>query len=199
MKPLKLVAVLADRDASLAIAVRHVLLRAEPTNAILAEPNGGVAKAEPHAGVAFAWPENGDLASTETALARGARSVHRTREFVHWDHLGAPGPSSVALVYFVKRRAGLSFDDFAAHYRDRHAPLARVHHPGIARYVQNFVASPDPDGDAPFDAVSELWFASEEDARTRFYRDGESRRVIGEDVLRFLDLKRGGAFAARPR
>jgi uncharacterized protein (TIGR02118 family) len=117
------------------------------------------------------------------------------REVVHWDELGAPGPAAVALVYFVKRRAGLSFDDFATHYRERHAPLARIHHPGIARYVQNFVVIPD--ADAPFDAVSELWFASENDARTRFYRDDESRRVIGEDVLRFLDLRRGAAFAAR--
>ncbi len=61
--------------------------------------------------------------------------------------------------------------------------------------MQNFVASPRDD--APFDAISELWFASEHDARTRFYRDDESRRVIAEDVKCFIDLKRGGAFAAR--
>jgi uncharacterized protein (TIGR02118 family) len=103
--------------------------------------------------------------------------------------------ASVVLTYLVKRRPDLSFAEFSSHYREKHAPLARVHHPGIARYVQNFL----PPGEGLVDAISELWFASEADARARFYRDDESRRVIGEDVQRFIDLRRGAAFAARPR
>ena len=45
------------------------------------------------------------------------------------------------------------------------------------------------------DAISELWFASEADARTRFYRDEESSRVIAEDVRRFVDLRGGASWA----
>ena len=192
---MKLVALLSDRETPLGVAARHTTLRSERTNAILAEPNGAAAKPESNPGVALVWPDDPEVAATEAALARCTRSVHRMREVVHWDELGAPGRGAVVLVYSVKRRADYSFDAFAEHYQQRHAPLARIHHPGIARYVQNFVTTPADD--APFDAISELWFASESDARTRFYRDDESRRVIAEDVRRFIDLKRGGAFAAR--
>jgi uncharacterized protein (TIGR02118 family) len=115
---------------------------------------------------------------------------------LHWDELGAQRERGVVLTYLVKRRADLSFAAFEAHYRERHAPLARIHHPGIARYTQNYL---EPSGaERHLDAISELWFRSEEDARTRFYRDEESRRVIGEDVQRFIDLRGGDAFAARP-
>jgi uncharacterized protein (TIGR02118 family) len=116
-------------------------------------------------------------------------------EVVHWDELGAAAAEALVLVYAVRRRPDLSFEAFASHYRERHAPLARVHPPGSARYVQSFRTSDDEYG---ADAVSELWFASERDARTRFHRDDESRRVIAEDVARFLDLRAGIAFAARP-
>jgi len=67
---------------------------------------------------------------------------------------------------------------------------------GMSEYAQNF-AEPEQ-ANRLVDAISELWFRSEDDARTRFYRDDESRRVIGEDVQRFLDLRNGEAFAARP-
>ena len=118
---------------------------------------------------------------------------------VHWDDLGGADAGAVVLTYLVVRRADLSFAEFEAHYRAKHAPLARVHHPGIARYVQNFVESRAGDGaSAPIDAISELWFRSEVDARTRFYRDAESARVIGEDVRRFIDLRAGAALAVRP-
>ena len=116
---------------------------------------------------------------------------------LHWDELAGADEHAVVLTYLVRRRADLSFAAFEAHYRGRHAPLARIHHPGIARYVQNFVEhGPEP---APIDAISELWFRSEQDARTRFYRDAESTRVIGEDVRRFIDLRSGTAIAVRPR
>jgi uncharacterized protein (TIGR02118 family) len=143
------------------------------------------------------WPRDaGERAQAESALAPHSSRILALREVLHWDDLGDRRERGVVLTYLVHRRPDLSFAAFEAHYRERHAPLARVHHPGIARYAQNYC---EPNGaDRLVDAVSELWFRSEEDARTRFYRDDESRRVIGEDVQRFLDLRNGEAFAARP-
>jgi uncharacterized protein (TIGR02118 family) len=191
----KIVALLAERGGAPKLAVRNTVLYADPTNALLAEQAGAEPRPERNAGVVLAWPgDDAARAEAEVALAPHAKSIHCMREIVHWDELGPVGAESIVLVYVVRRRADLSFDDFAAHYRERHAPLARIHHPGIARYVQNFPLSGDA---SDVDAVSELWFASEHDARARFYRDDESRRVIAEEVRRFIDLRSSLAFAAR--
>jgi uncharacterized protein (TIGR02118 family) len=194
----KRIGLLPDRGADPALACRHLVCRADPTDAVLAFVSGTTARPQAHAGIAFAWPrDRAEDEAAEAALARCTSAHYHVREVLHWDELGADTAGSVVLTYLVYRRADLSFADFEAHYREKHAPLARIHHPGIARYVQNYA---DPGAGEPggFDAISELWFRSEQDARTRFYRDEESRRMIGEDVRRFVDLRRGGAFAARP-
>ena len=194
---MKRIALLSDRSADPALACRHVVCRADATDAVLASVQGTAERPQPHAGVVFAWPRDGaECEAAEAALERCTSVQYRVREVLHWDELGADTAGAVVLTYLVCRRADLSFADFEAHYREKHAPLARIHHPGIARYVQNYI---DPDGAADrVDAISELWFRSEADARARFYRDEESRRAIGEDVRRFVDLRRASAFAARP-
>jgi len=194
----KLVGVLSAPPTELHLDAPHWICPAEPTDAILASLAGTKVRPQHRAGLVCAWPRSGaECDATEAALAEHTAALYRTQETVHWDELGVPGPPAVVLSYFVQRRADLSFEAFAAHYRERHAPLARVHHPGIARYVQNFVERRAGDT-AGIDAVSELWFRCEQDARNRFYRDDESRRVIAEDVRRFIDLRADFAFAARP-
>jgi uncharacterized protein (TIGR02118 family) len=194
----KLVGLLADRSAAPRLSVPHQICHADPTDAVLAANSGAQARPQIHAGVVFAWPRNAvERDAAEAALGPHVSALYPVEEVLHWDELG-DAPNAVVLTYLVRRRADLSFAAFQSHYRERHAPLARIHHPGIARYVQNYVA-PGAGDPPPIDAISELWFKSEVDARTRFYRDDESRRVIAEDVRRFVDLRGGGAFAARPR
>ena len=193
---MKRIALLRDRGTDPVLAAPHLLCRADPSDAILASLNGASPRPQVHGGVVFAWPrDRGESDATDSALLAVSSALYRVEEVRHWDELDADAADAVVLTYLVKRRPDLSFDEFQTHYREKHAPLARVHHPGIARYVQNFL----PPGEGLVDAISELWFASEADARARFYRDDESRSAIGEDVRRFLDLRRGAAFAARPR
>ena len=192
---MKRIALLRDAVADPTLAAPHLVCRADPTDAILASLSGATPRPRAHAGIVFVWPRDraeGDAA--DAALVAAASALYRVDEVRHWDALDANAEGPVVLTYLVKRRPDLSFADFMAHYREKHAPLARVHHPGIARYVQNFM----PPGEGLVDAISELWFASEAEARARFYRDDESRRVIAEDVKRFIDLRSGAAFAARP-
>ena len=145
-----------------------------------------------------AWPrDEAECAEAERRLAGAVLPLLRVREVVHWDDLGAPDAHTVALVYFVRRRRGMGYADFERHYRERHAPLARVQHPGIARYVQNFLAEPD-DAEREVDAVSELWFANARDSRERFYRDADSQRVVAEDVALFLEPRAGAVRLSRP-
>ncbi len=195
---MKLIGLLVDRAADPVLAIPHRVFRADDTDAVLAKVRGSEAQPQPHAGLVLAWPrDEAECAAAESELARCASAHYRAREVLHWDELGEANTGAVVLVYLVRRRSDLSFAAFEAHYRERHAPLARIHHPGIARYVQNFIESPS--AESPNDAISELWFRSEDDARTRFYRDEESIRVIGEDVRRFIDLRSGTAIAVRPR
>lgn len=145
-----------------------------------------------------AWPRGATgCAEAERRLAGIVTPLLRVREVVHWDALGAPDADTVAMVCFVRRRRGMSYADFERHYRERHAPLAREHHPGIARYVQNFLAAPD-DAERAVDAVSELWFRSAREHRERFYRDAASERVVAEDVARFLEPRAGLVRLSRP-
>jgi len=177
----------------------HLACPAEPTDAIFAALARREARPQNYVGVVCAWlRDESDVSPATRGLAElGGTRVYRVDEVVHWDESEiAPGAAPVVLLYFVQRRRDLSPEAFATHYRTRHAPLAREHHPGVARYVQNFVVSGPADAESEIDAISELWFRSERDAVERFYRDARSQDVIAEDVRRFV----GGGFsiAARP-
>jgi uncharacterized protein (TIGR02118 family) len=106
-------------------------------------------------------------------------------ETVHWDDRA--GVHAVKQVAFTAPRADLTLEEFAARYRE-HAPVAREHHPGVRRYVQNFVM--EADSERTWAAVAELWFDDEQSYRESFYRDETCREVVAADVARFLD--RGG-------
>lgn len=124
---------------------------------------------------------------------------YRVDEVVHWDDGGgAPGESSsgVVVFYFLRRREDLSQAEFVRRYRD-HAPLAREHHPGVARYVQNYVVAASP-GAPEWHAIAELHFRGDADLRARFYRDEQSPKLVAEDVTRFAAPRSGFALVTRP-
>lgn len=66
----------------------------------------------------------------------------------------------------MKRRAGLSVEEFRAYYERHHAPLAAEHAAGLSRYVRRYWEPHDhpetgPAGELPYDVVTELWFDDE--------------------------------------
>jgi uncharacterized protein (TIGR02118 family) len=89
---------------------------------------------------------------------------------------------------FLRAASGLTRDEFARHWRDVHAPLARRHHPALRRYVQNVVRSRLTPDAPEVDGIAELTFLSAEDMRDRMYDSDEGRRVIGDDIREFIDL-----------
>lgn len=94
----------------------------------------------------------------------------------------------VKQVSFVSRRPGLSPEDYRRHHRG-HIEVARVHHPGIARYQQDDLVSMEGVGPEP-DGFSELWFATEDDLRDRFFASDESRAVVRADTTEYIDFVR---------
>ena len=83
----------------------------------------------------------------------------------------------IKLVYCLRRKPGMTWDEFSTYWREVHAPLvaARAEALGIRRYVQVRTADApavhaamqarNGGSPEPFDGVAELWF--DDDALTR--------------------------------
>jgi uncharacterized protein (TIGR02118 family) len=122
-----------------------------------------------------------------------AAEAYRVDERVQWDHGGA----TVTRISFVQRAPGLTHEQFADHWTGVHAPLARQHHPGICRYVQNIVIEAITPGAPPVDGIAELGFRSLADLRERMYDSPAGQEAIAADVRRFIDVPAGWRMLAR--
>jgi uncharacterized protein (TIGR02118 family) len=99
------------------------------------------------------------------------------------DGVAAPG---VRMVSFVRRAEALTHQQFARHWTERHAPLARRHHIGLWDYTQNVVRRSYTPGGGQVDGIAELHFRTREDFEERFYDSDEGRAAIRADVQRFI-------------
>ena len=74
----------------------------------------------------------------------------------------------IKMIYLLKRREGMTRDEFIALYESRHARLGEKYAPTASRYVRRYleplaelftgnVVEPD------HDVITELWFDTEED------------------------------------
>jgi uncharacterized protein (TIGR02118 family) len=125
-----------------------------------------------------------------TAVASGGRVTgYHVEERLQWDD--GPPPATVTRISFVHRRAGLTRQQFADHWSTVHAPLARRHHPGVARYVQNVVIAPLTPDTPDIDGIAELGFRSMDDLSTRMYDSPEGMAIIRADVEQFIDRDAG--------
>ncbi|GLZ46355.1 hypothetical protein Acsp06_25400 [Actinomycetospora sp. NBRC 106375] len=81
----------------------------------------------------------------------------------------------------IKRREGMSFDEFKTWWFDVHVPRVKKW-PGLTRYHINIAVSEDEE----FDGVAEIWFSSEEAARNVFSTpEGRAARdALADDVAR---------------
>ena len=77
----------------------------------------------------------------------------------------------------LKRSDQLSFHEFSSWWLDSHAPLARQL-PKLQRAVFNLVST---DGDAEYDGISELWFATEADF-TAAYASEIGKAVAADSI-----------------
>ncbi|WP_119257583.1 EthD family reductase [Shinella zoogloeoides] len=74
----------------------------------------------------------------------------------------------------LKRKEGVSAEEFADWWLNRHAPLARDL-PKVRRVVFNLVK------DGPYDGISELWFDSEEALQQAYASD--HGKAVAADTL----------------
>jgi uncharacterized protein (TIGR02118 family) len=106
----------------------------------------------------------------------------------------------IKLTYCLRRKPGMTWEEFSAYWRDVHAPLvaARAEILGIRRYVQvrtlqdaalheRFQAR-NGGSPPPFDGIAEIWYDDD-----RFgARQTEEQRIAGRELLEdernFIDL-----------
>ena len=99
----------------------------------------------------------------------------------------------VEMLVAVRRAPAVDAAGFDAHWRDRHAPLALRHHPGMWEYRQLVVRAIHTPGSPDFDGIAVIGFPTHEDLRDRLYDSPAGQKVIEEDVARFIDLSRSEA------
>lgn len=107
-------------------------------------------------------------------------------------------------VYVLRRKEGMSLEEFQKYWLETHGPLVRKHGVvlGLKRYIQVHTRPAGGQRPAdpirgemlePFDGVAELWFdpasatGSDEDRR-------EARRALAEDEARFIDFARSSVW-----
>lgn len=94
----------------------------------------------------------------------------------------------------IKRKSGLTQEEFSRYYEEFHVPLALKHFP-FSRYVRNYIIKP-PDAEEPdFDCITEVWFETMKDCQAAAeFSISEAYKVIAEDEERFMDRSKIIAF-----
>lgn len=95
----------------------------------------------------------------------------------------------IKTIAFLKRKPGLSQEDFIRYYETRHVPLILSIAPQICGYRRNFLIAEGaiiyPGATMPdFDVVTELWYADEgalKAAMAAFTDPGNAQRIAADE------------------
>ena len=97
----------------------------------------------------------------------------------------------VKLIELIKRKDGLTHDEFLRYWEEIHGPLIAKTVPGVKRYIQNHPVKLSKGGEPPIDGIAELWY---NDLKAwRMSADwflGEGGNVIRDDEENFVDKKK---------
>jgi uncharacterized protein (TIGR02118 family) len=100
----------------------------------------------------------------------------------------------VKLMALLKRKAGLSLEEFQRYYETHHAPLAvriaAMGHDYRRNYLRSMrKAGVEVDGVMPFDVITEVWFKDRAayEAFSASMKQPEIRQQIVADEERFMD------------
>jgi uncharacterized protein (TIGR02118 family) len=134
------------------------------------------------------------------ALADERNFIDLTR--VEWmatqDHVIVEGPTGSQLVkgvYQLKRRDGMSLDDFRKYWIEVHGNLGSKL-PGLRRYVQSHLVDEAYLYARPhFDGVAQLWFDDADAMRAAF--ESQQGKALALDGPKFIDMSALRVFVAQ--
>lgn len=93
------------------------------------------------------------------------------------------------LMLFVKRKPGLSDEEFRARYENGHVPLAISELPHLVQYRRNYVKPMPGQPEGDFDVITELWFDSKEGWKETADHalDPVNGKILADDEAAFMD------------
>ena len=92
----------------------------------------------------------------------------------------------VKTITFIKRKPGMSVEEFGNYWRNKHAPIV-LKLPGLRRYVQcHTIPSGYRNGEPAYDGVAEVWFDSTDAMRATGATP--EYRAVRADEANFIDL-----------
>lgn len=113
-------------------------------------------------------------------------------------------------ILLLKRKQGLTLEEFLEYYEHRHVPLVRTLLPSIGGYTRNYlditpvasggaVGAALPGAPPDFDVITEVWFAgtAEYEQFLSALADPEVARRLREDEAVFLDRSTMRMFSVR--
>jgi len=91
------------------------------------------------------------------------------------------------VMLLVRRKEGMTREQFREYYERNHAVLAARHMSRCVRYVRNHVRE-EPSGPQDFDVITEFWFDIEPTAEALYaMADAATVALLEEDEERFMD------------
>jgi hypothetical protein len=93
----------------------------------------------------------------------------------------------IKAILMVKRRSGLSREEFREPYESGHAPLALQTLPSLRHYVRNYL-EPTNGIEPPLDVITEFWYDDVEgQAETQNIYLNDPAQVLQRDEEEFMD------------
>ena len=70
------------------------------------------------------------------------------------------------IVLLMKRKPGISMDEFRDYYENKHVPLAEPYTTALSHYVRRYIVpqthpETGPVDELPYDVITEMWFEDE--------------------------------------
>ena len=94
----------------------------------------------------------------------------------------------IKVMTVVKRKQGLTYEEFSDYWEKKHGPLVVKVLPGLERYVQSHAIRLPGGGEPKIDGVAEIWYndvASWRAGAAFYLSDGG--KVIRNDEEKFMD------------
>jgi uncharacterized protein (TIGR02118 family) len=98
------------------------------------------------------------------------------------------------VMVMIKRKPGMSMDEFIQYYETKHAPLGASKVPNLKRYVRHFIrpygnAVYGADATPAYDVLTEIWFDDEADFQRgmAYLTEPETAAIIGADEEKLFD------------
>ena len=96
----------------------------------------------------------------------------------------------IKLIETLKRKPGMTQDEFTRYWEEIHAPIILEHIPGLVKYVQNHLVRLN-DREPQYDGVAEVWFKDMDSCRAanKWYLSDQGK-IVRDDEARFIDTNK---------